>query len=515
MAYAYWKGDRANDHAVFDLFYRKPPFKGEYCVFAGLEEVLRFVETYKFLPSHVEYLKDLMPACEDAFFDWMMNIDCRDVKIYAMDEGMVAFPREPLIRVEGPLAIVQLLETTLLNLVNFPSLITTNAARMRQAAGEKKKLLEFGLRRAQGPDGAMSASKYSYIGGFDGTSNVLSGMLTGIPVKGTHAHSFVMSYSGFSDLSRTTISNAVGKQVEFLELVKNKRKALGSTDKPNDGELAAFVSYAQSFPKGFLALVDTYDTLMSGVPNFLAVGWALHDLGFQPLGIRLDSGDLAYLSMEARRMFREADRIIGENIFETCSIIASNDINEDVLLSLGRCENEIDVFAIGTNLVTCQSQPALGCVFKLVELNGQPRIKLSQEVEKTVIPGRKDVYRLTGPLSPCPLIDLIQLSSEEPPKSGQRILCRHPFQENKRAHIVPAQVTPLLSLKWDGQNGGRQERPQCVETLRTRVVQQIRSLRADHLRPLNPTPYKVSLNSSLYDFMHQLWMSEAPISDLT
>ncbi len=327
--------------------------------------------------------------------------------------------------------MAQLLETTMLNLVNFPSLVATNAARMRLAAGPHKSLLEFGLRRAQGPDGGLSASKYSHLGGFNGTSNVLAGKLFGIEVKGTHAHSFVMSYVSLSDLKTSTIRAADGSgEVEFVVRVLEKRVQLGFGDS-NEGELAAFIAYAQAFPGGFLALVDTYDTTKSGLKNFLSVGWALHELGYKPVGIRLDSGDLAYLSKVSRERFRAIDRdfLGGEEVFGKCLIVASNDINEDVLLSLNREGHEIDVFGIGTHLVTCQMQPALGCVFKLVEINGLPRIKLSQEVEKLVIPGKKTVYRLYGN-DRHPLLDLMLTTSEPAPLVGQRLLVRHPFAEN-------------------------------------------------------------------------------------
>jgi len=314
---------------------------------------------------------------------------------------------------------------------------------MRLAAGPDKMLLEFGLRRAQGPDGGLSASKYAYVGGFDGTSHVLAGKLFGISVKGTHAHSFVMSYTGLKDLKSTKIASSSDKlvQVEFLDLVLKKRSLLGYTN-TNDSELAAFIAYAQSFPNGLVALVDTYDTISSGVPNFLCVGWALLDLGYQPRGIRLDSGDLAYLSKEVRLMFKEVDEKflkvvflqlttntvimtifthfrllfpIQEEYFTKCTITASNDINEDVLLSLNRQGHEIDIFGIGTHLVTCQRQPALGCVFKLVEINGTPRIKLSQEAEKLVIPAKKNIFRLFGKDGHC-LVDLMQLADEPKPK---------------------------------------------------------------------------------------------------
>ena len=204
-----------------------------------------------------------------------------------MNEGEVVFGREPLLRVSGPLAVCQLLETTLLNLVNFPSLIATNASRMRRLAGPKASLLEFGLRRAQGPDGGISASKYAVMGGFDASSNVLAGMLCGWDakmVRGTQAHSFIMTYSSLTDLTSKSIRTPSGETIaDFVEIVLAKRKALGY-DHTNEGELAAFIAYAQAFPHSTLCLVDTYDTLKSGVPNFIAVAHALHDVGWEPSG---------------------------------------------------------------------------------------------------------------------------------------------------------------------------------------------------------------------------------------
>ena len=435
------------------------------------------------------------------------------------------FPKEPLLRLEGPLAVVQLLETTLLNLINYPSLIATNAARMRIAAGPGKSLLEFGLRRAQGPDGGVSASKYAYLGGFDGTSNVLAGKLNNIAVKGTHAHSFVMSYTGLSDLhSSTVISNLPGeengKSVEFVERVLEKREALGY--RTNDGELAAFIAYAQAFPMGFLALVDTYDILNSGVKNFLCVGWVLYELGYKPLGLRIDSGDLAYFSREIRNTFREFDeKHMHKEVFKKCNIVASNDINETVILHLNAEGHEIDTFGIGTHLVTCQSQPALGCVYKLVEINKQPRIKLSQEIGKMVIPGKKIVYRLYGQ-DGKPLLDLMTLANESAPVPGERILVRHPVAEQKRAYVQPTIVKPLLDLVFDGalqkaELGHSGILPAGVTTLeeaRVRCKTELAGLRTDHIRALNATPYKLSVSQNLFDFIHKLWMEEAPIADL-
>jgi nicotinate phosphoribosyltransferase len=201
MAYAYWKNKKKEQTAVFDLFFRKNPFSGEFTIFAGLEECLKYIADFRFSQSDIDYLKSAMPEyVEDEFYQYLMNMDLKDLKLYAVREGSLIFPRIPIMRLEGPLLIVQLLETTLLVLINYASLVATNAARFRLAAGDQKSLLEFGLRRAQGPDGGLSASKYCYIGGFNGTSNVLAGKLYGIPIKGTLAHSFVSSFSSMDEL---------------------------------------------------------------------------------------------------------------------------------------------------------------------------------------------------------------------------------------------------------------------------------------------------------------------------
>ena len=444
MAYGYWKKGKDKDKAVFDLFFRKNPFGGEFTIFAGLEEVVRSLHAFKFTDADIDFLRDgvvhqkeelqrdfetglkngfirktshgfeelrydpwgmehwepkeypeddlrvagPMRHCEPAFFDWLKGIDCSELKIYAIPEGTIVFPRIPLIRVEGPLAIAQMQETTFLNLTSFPSLIATNAARFRLAAGQHKGLIEFGLRRAQGPDGAVSASRYSYIGGFNGTSNVRAGQMFGLPTKGTMAHSYVTAFFGLDEITNPHLAGPDGKVHNFLDLVLQYRHELGY-DHTNEGELAAFISYAQASPNGFLALVDTYNTLESGVPNFICVALALFRSGHKPIGIRLDSGDLAYFSKETRKLLRKAAEAFSIESFGALSILASNDIDESILYSLGQQGHEIDVFGIGTHLVTCRAQPALGCVYKLVAVNGHPRIKLSDEPDKMTIPGEK------------------------------------------------------------------------------------------------------------------------------
>ncbi|XXQ36805.1 Nicotinate phosphoribosyltransferase [Plasmodiophora brassicae] len=508
MAYAYWRAGRHDDLAVFDLFFRHNPFNGEYTVFAGLSECLRFVNSYRFSESDIAHLRRKYPMMDGAFFDYLATLDARRLRIYAIDEGTVVFPRVPLIRVEGPLLLAQLMETTFLVLVNFASLITTNAARHREVVGDRTALLEFGLRRAQGPDGGMSASRYAYMGGFNATSNVLAGKLFDIEVKGTHAHAFVSSFTSMDDLKTTTIVSPTGEPVEFAALCTAYRDRLGVST--NTSELAAFISYAQAFPNGFLALIDTYTVLDSGLYNFLAVALALHDIGYKPVGLRLDSGDLAYFSNECRKAFIDISDRFGVP-FENLTIVASSDINEDVLQSLTVQGHSIDSFGIGTHLVTCQKQPALGCVYKLVEINGHPRIKVSADIGKVTIPGRKTAYRLFNEQG-VPVIDLLAQAHEPAPVANCRIRCNHPVEHQKRCDVLPSRVEDLLRLAWAD---GKRARPEpTLRELRDRVRAQVQSLRPDHRRFLNPTPYKVSLTTSLLTFMHTLWLDETPVQVL-
>jgi nicotinate phosphoribosyltransferase len=508
MAYAYWKAGVHEEEAVFDLFFRKNPFLGEFAIYAGLEEKLRLFENFHFNDNHIAYLREQMPKCEKGFFDWLKSVDCSKMKIYAFKEGTISFPREPLMRVQGPIAVGQMLETSVLTLTNYPSLMTTNAARYRLVVGAGKGLIEFGLRRAQGPDGGVSASRYSYMGGFDGTSNVLAGYLFGVPIKGTHAHSYVQSFTGIEELMNTSLIGTDGKSYDFVKMVLESRAALGFHH-TNEGELTSFIAYAQAFPEGFLALVDTYDTLTSGVPNFICVALVLLKLGYKPIGVRLDSGDLSYLSRGTRKMFNEIGGRTDPGL-STCQILASNEINKSVLISLTQQGHEIDTFGIGTHLVTCDDQPAMGCVYKLVEVKDLPRIKLSQELSKMTIPGKKDVYRLFSD-DGYSLLDLMIRVGDNPPEPGSRVLCHHPFDHIKRVFVTPSRVIPLLHCVWDG----KRVYPEVpLEESRDYVLNQLRSTRGDHLRDINPTPYKVSVSEELYDYVYHLWTEESPVTEL-
>jgi nicotinate phosphoribosyltransferase len=474
--------------------------------------VIEFLSGFKFDDLDIEYLKRVMrdggQEVDAGFFDWLEKADLSSVKVWAIAEGTACFPHIPLLRIEGPLAVCQLLETTLLNLINFASLITTNAVRYRLAAGPTKKLLEFGLRRAQGPDGGMSASRYSYLGGFDATSNVQASRAFGIGVKGTHAHAFVSSFRNLKDLRLHTVKNLkTGEDGDIVELALKYKHEL-NVEEANEGELAAFLGYAVSWPNSFLALVDTYNTLSSGVPNFCAVALALIDFGYKPVGVRLDSGDLAYLSTETRNYFKTIGSKYNIEFFESLSITASNEINESTLLSLNQQGHEVDTFGIGTNLVTCQNQTALGGVYKLVMINGSPRLKLSQELSKVTIPGRKEAFRLLDSQG-HPILDLMIEVGTTPPKVGARIMCRHPFQETKRAAVIPSAVIPLHSLIWDGKLVAELD---STDLIRKRIRDGIANLRPDHIRFMNPTPYKVSVSDHLYETFHELWLTETPVS---
>lgn len=384
MAYAWWKNGTSERAAVADLYFRRNPFGGEFTVFAGLAEVVRFLAGYRFTAHHLERLRALLPAGSDPrFFEWLSTQSLETVRVRALREGRLTFPRVPLLIVEGPLAQVQLLETALLTLVNYPTLVATAAARLRLAAGPEKRLLEFGLRRAPGVDGGISASRYAYLGGFDATSNVKAAdLFPALPLAGTHAHAFVQSYFGVAETDFPGFTAADGRPFDLKSAALRYRVELDARQS-HEGELAAFLAYAAAFPTAFLALVDTYDTLRSGLPNFLAVALALHEAGYSPLGIRLDSGDLAYLSRRARSTF-EAVASRFSVPFNRMIIVASNDLDEATILALNGQGHQIDTFGIGTRLV--MPGEALGAVYKLMEVDGRPRIKVSGDTAKISIP---------------------------------------------------------------------------------------------------------------------------------
>uniref|UniRef100_M4DMS3 nicotinate phosphoribosyltransferase n=1 Tax=Brassica campestris TaxID=3711 RepID=M4DMS3_BRACM len=494
MAYAYWKAGKQSERSVFDLYFRKNPFGGEYTIFAGLEECIKFLANFTLTDEEIDFVRDSLPGCEEAFCDYLRGLDCSDIEVYAVSEGSVVFPKVPLLRIEGPVAVVQLLETPFLNLINYASLVATNAARHRFVAGKSKLLLD----------------------------NVAAGRLFGIPLRGTHSHAFVSSFMSLDEIVDKALRSSDGKTTceDFVSLVQtclakiqNSSSLSGIFSETNKSELAAFTSYALAFPSAFLALVDTYDVMKSGIPNFCAVALALNELGYKAVGIRLDSGDLAYLSTEARKFFCGIERELNVPDFGKMIITASNDLNEETVDALNKQGHEVDAFGIGTNLVTCYSQAALGCVFKLVEINNQPRIKLSEDVTKVSIPCKKRTYRLFGKEG-YPLVDIMTGENEPPPKVGERLLCRHPFNESKRAYVVPQRVEELLKCYWRGNADEAREELEPLKEIKNRCIKQLENMRPDHMRRLNPTPYKVSVSAKLYDFIHFLWLNEAPVGEL-
>jgi nicotinate phosphoribosyltransferase len=356
MVQGYWQQGLATDgtEAAFHLFFRKAPFRGHYAVAGGLEPALEYLTALAFDGDDLTYLAGLPdakgePLFQPRFLDWLSGLRFQG-DVDAVREGEIVFPHEPLLRVVGNLAQCQLVETALLNLVNFQTLIATKAARIA-AAADGQQVIEFGLRRAQGVDGALSASRAAYLGGCSATSNVLAGRTYGIPVRGTHAHAWVMVFGD---------------------------------------EREAFQAYADAMPGNVTLLVDTYDTL-DGVRNAIAVGRSLRARGHELLGIRLDSGDLHALSVAARRLLDDAG-------FTDTAIVASNDLDEAGIQALRRGGAAVSVWGVGTRLVTANDQPALGGVYKLAAIRRPggvwtPRIKLSEQVEKTSNPGMQCVRR--------------------------------------------------------------------------------------------------------------------------
>jgi len=512
MAYGYWKGKRCDEKAVFELFFRKNPFRGEFTIFSGLDEVLKFLAHFRFSAEDIAYLKSTpsLSHCEPEFFDeYLANIDCSQLTVRAMKQGSIAFPRLPLLIVSGPLGIAQLIETTLLNLINFPSLLSTNAARMVAAAqattvnGNVPKCVEFGLRRAQGPDGGFTASKYCFVGGFVGTSNVTAGKLLGVPISGTHAHSFVQSFTSLDEVKGLTLNkNGTDSSVELLPLVLQYREKNDATN-TNDSELAAFISYAIAFPNGFLCLIDTYNTIESGVINFILVALALDDIGYAARGVRLDSGDLGSLSLECDGIFKKFGEKYDREFFNALKVVASNDINEKSLQTLNENGHAISIFGIGTNLVTCQAQPALGCVYKLVQLNGTPRIKLSNDLVKILIPGCKKAYRLYDG-DGVPMRDLMVQIDESEPEVGVPIICHKPYDVDTFDTVNPARVEIIHTLVWDKSNGIAIDPPSLNESRKVFENGKM-SFHPSVTALKDPKEYQVSVSTIIFDELHRMY----------
>ncbi len=459
MAYGYWKQGRAEREAVFHLYFRRPPFNGGYAVTAGLETALEFVETFRFDPGDLDYLASLTGNDGASLFEKPFLAHLADLRlacdIDAMPEGTVAFGQEPILRVRGPILQCQLLETALLNIINFQTLIATKAARICQAAAGEP-VVEFGLRRAQGIDGALTASRAAHIGGCEGTSNVLAGKLYDIPVRGTHAHSWVMSF---------------------------------------DDELVAFDAYAEVMPNNCVLLVDTYDTL-DGVRHAIEVGKKLRDKGHKLVGIRIDSGDLAYLSIEARKLLDAAG-------FSATNILATNDLDEHIIESLKHQGAKINAWGIGTRLVTGFDQPALGGVYKLGALetehgNWQPKIKLSEQIAKTTIPGVLQVRRTQA--DGKFLADMIY--DEQLGVDPRNTIVD--VKDTTRHKHLPGDIETTDLLVPVIRGGRRVGQAEKLSAIRQRVQTELAKLHAGIRRLLHPHEYPVGMDIGLSERREQM-----------
>ncbi|WP_445487118.1 nicotinate phosphoribosyltransferase [Niallia sp. 03133] len=378
MAETYWEDGIAEKNAVFEAYFRKLPFHNGYAVFAGLERIIHYLQNLRFTESDIQYLKK--EGFKEDFLEYLKDFRFTG-NLRSVAEGEIVFANEPLLRVEAPLAQAQIIETAILNIVNYQTLIATKASRIKNVIGEGV-VMEFGSRRAHELDAALWGTRAAFIGGFGSTSNVRAGKLFGIPISGTHAHSMIQAYRD---------------------------------------EYTAFHKYARRH-KDCVFLVDTYDTLRSGVPTAIKVAKELGD-SINFIGIRLDSGDLAYLSKEARKMLDEAG-------FHDTKIVASNDLDEYTIINLKAQGAKIDVWGIGTKLITAFDQPALGGVYKLVSIEDekgkmQDTIKISGNPEKVTTPGLKKVYRIINSINQKSEGDYICLESEHPDKE-ERLKMFHP-----------------------------------------------------------------------------------------
>ena len=440
-----------NPRVVFDMFYRNNPFNGGYTIFTGLEDLIEKLENFRFSPEDIQYLRSLNKF-QPSFLEYLESYSFSG-DLYAFDEGTPAFPQEPLIRIETNMLDAQLIESLILNTINFQTLIATKASRMSLATKGRGSIMEFGLRRAQGIDGALSASRACYIGGCDVTSNTLAGKKYGIPVAGTMAHSWIMLFGD---------------------------------------EYQAFRAFADIYPDNCILLIDTYDTLGSGIEAAIKVGLEQKAKG-KKIGIRIDSGDLSYLTKAARAKLDEAG-------LEDATICVSNDLNEQIILTLINDGAPIDSWGIGTHLVTGGNQAALGGVYKLAakKENGVfiPTLKISSSYEKTTNPGIKQVYRFFDKNGQA-LADLITLDSEKVNK-GENHIFYHPFSTQdmfvmrKNAY---QDAVPLLKKQME--NGKRIAPSPTLKEIQESSREKLSHFDKSYKRQVNPHIYKVSLSTEL------------------
>ena len=462
MMQGYFQQKDANETVIFDAFYRNNPDGNGYAVCAGLQQVIEYLNNLHFTQADVDYLRSTSMFQED-FLDYLLHFRFSG-DVYAIPEGAVVFPREPLVKVVAPIMEAQLIETALLNIINHQSLIATKAARVVYAAAGDG-VMEFGLRRAQGPDAGIYGARAAMIAGCVATSNVLAGQMFDVPVSGTHAHSWIMSFPD---------------------------------------ELTAFRTYAKLYPDACILLVDTYDTLKSGIPNAIRVFTEMREAGVQltRYGIRLDSGDLAYLSKQARIMLDEAG-------FPDAVISASNDLDEYLIDSLKAQGAKINSWGVGTNLITSKDCPAFGGVYKLAAVKNSadgdfiPKIKLSENSEKVTNPGNKQIYRIYDKASGKIRADLICLDGETFDESQDMIIF-DPLETWKKTKIHGGTYTLRQLLVPIFQKG------QCVYTspsvmeLQEICRQEKETLWDETKRLVNPHEVYVDLSDKLYKMKAEL-----------
>lgn len=461
MMQGYFHNMDRNETVIFDAFYRNNPNGGGYAISAGLEQLINYIKELHFAPQDIEYLASLHIFDKD-FLDYLADFRFSG-SIYAIPEGTVIFPREPLVKVIAPIMEAQLVETAILNIINHQSLIATKASRVCWAA-RGDGIMEFGLRRAQGPDAGTYGARAAVIGGCIGTSNVLCGQLFDVPVKGTHAHSWIMSFPD---------------------------------------EYTAFKTYADMYPSACILLVDTYDTLKSGVPNAIRVFQEMRDTGVKLsyYGIRLDSGDLAYLSKKARKMLDEAG-------FPDAVISASNDLDEYLIDSLKVQGAAITSWGVGTNLITSKDWPAFGGVYKLAAIMGEdgkfiPKIKLSENSEKVTNPGNKTIYRIYDKETGKIKADLICLVDEEF-SEDEPLLLFDPLEPWKKTKLKPGTYTMRELLKPVFVDGECVYESPKVMDIRDYCQRELSTLWDETRRLVNPQEVYVDLSSKLYDIKIEL-----------